>query len=84
MTVDAEGNLWVAAGLNRQRGSSETLDTPAGVHVFSPDGELVEFIPVPEDTVTNVAFGGADLRTLYVTAGKTLFRVETDVTGTRR
>ncbi|HAK54740.1 MAG: SMP-30/gluconolactonase/LRE family protein [Vicinamibacterales bacterium] len=84
MTIDAEGNLWVAAGLNRLRGSSETLDTPAGVHVFAPDGELVEFIPIPEDTVTNVAFGGPDLSTLYVTAGKTLFRVETDVTGTRR
>ena len=84
MTIDSEGNLWVAAGLNRLRGTSETLDTPAGVHVFSPDGELTEFIPIPEDTVTNCAFGGPDLKTLYVTAGKTLFRVRTDVTGTRR
>ena len=84
MTIDSEGNLWVAAGLNRGRGTSETLDTPAGVHVFSPDGELTEFIPIPEDTVTNCAFGGPDLKTLYVTAGKTLFRIRTDVTGTRR
>ena len=36
MTVDSEGNLYVAAGLNRLRGTSETLDTKAGVHVFSP------------------------------------------------
>ena len=84
MTIDSLGNLWVAAGLNRLRGTSETLDTPAGVHVFSPDGELTEFIPIPEDTVTNCAFGGPDLKTLYVTAGKTLFRIRTDVTGTRR
>ena len=84
MTVDSEGNLYVAAGLNRLRGTSETLDTVAGVHVFSPDGELLEHIPIPEDTITNVAFGGDDLRTLYITAGKTLFRIRTDVTGTRR
>ena len=84
MTVDSAGNLYVAAGLNRLRGTSETLDTVAGVHVFSPDGELIEHIPIHEDTITNVAFGGDDLRTLYITAGKTLFRVRTDVTGTRR
>ena len=84
MTIDSEGNLWVAAGLNRLRGTSETLDTRAGVHVFSPDGELLELIPIPEDTITNVAFGGDDLRTVYVTAGKTLFQLLSDVTGTRR
>ena len=84
MTIDSEGNLYVAAGLNRLRGTSETLDTVAGVHVFSADGELIEHIPIPEDTITNAAFGGDDLRTLYVTAGKTLFRMRTDITGTRR
>ena len=84
MTIDGEGNLYVAAGLNRRRGTSETLDTVAGIHVFSPAGELLEHIPIPEDTITNAAFGGADLRTLYVTAGKTLYSFRTDVSGTRR
>ena len=84
MTIDSAGNLYVAAGLNRLRGTSETLDTVAGVHVFSPDGELLEHIPIHEDTITNVAFGGDDLRTLYITAGKTLFRIRTDIAGTRR
>ena len=84
MTIDSAGNLYVAAGLNRTRGTSETLDTVAGIHVFSPAGELLEHIPVPEDAITNAAFGGPDLRTLYVTAGKTLFSVRTDVEGTRR
>ena len=84
MTIDSAGNLYVAAGLNRLRGTSETLDTVAGVHVFSPGGELLEHIPIPEDTITNAAFGGPDLRTLYVTAGKTLFSFRTDVAGTRR
>ncbi len=84
MTTDSEGNLWVAAGLNRRRGTSETLDTRAGVYVFAPTGELLEFIPIPEDTITNVAFGGDDLKTVYVTAGETLFRLRSDTTGTRR
>ena len=84
MTIDSQGNLYVAAGLNRLRGTSETLDTVAGIHVFSPAGELLEHIPIPEDSITNAAFGGPDLRTLYVTAGKTLFSIRTDIEGTRR
>ena len=84
MTVDSEGNLYVAAGLNSRRGTSETLDTVAGIHVLSPSGELLEHIPIPEDTITNAAFGGPDLRTLYVTAGKTLFSFRTNIDGTRR
>jgi len=84
MTVDSEGNLYVAAGLNNLRGTSETLATVAGIHVLSPSGELLEHIPIPEDTITNAAFGGPDLRTLYITAGKTLFSVRTDIVGTRR
>jgi gluconolactonase len=84
MTIDSQGNLYVAAGLHNTRGTSETLDTRCGIHVFSPDGQLKEFVPIPEDTVTNCAFGGPDWKTLYVTAGKTLFRIRFDIEGTRR
>jgi gluconolactonase len=84
MTVDTEGNLYVAAGLNMPRGSDETMDTKAGIYVISPAGELKRFIPIPEDILTNVAFGGPDMKTLYVTAGKTLFRVRVDTPGTGR
>jgi gluconolactonase len=84
MTIDTEGNIYAAAGLNRTRGTSETLDTKPGIHVISPKGQLLEYIPIPEDTVTNCAFGGPDMKTLYVTAGKTLFRVRTKIAGTRR
>ena len=84
LSIDSQGNVFAAAGLHRRRGSSETLDTRPGIHVFSPAGKLLEFIPIPEDTITNCAFGGPDLRTLYVTAGKTLFRVRTKIPGTRR
>lgn len=84
MTIDTEGNLYVAAGLHNARGTSETLDTRCGIHVFSPDGQLKEFVPIPEDTLTNCAFGGPDRKTLYVTAGKTLYQIRFDIEGTRR
>lgn len=84
LTVDSQGNVYAAAGLNRPRGTAETLDTRCGVYVFSPAGKLLQFIPIYEDTITNLAFGGADLKTLYVTAGKTLFQMRTRIAGTRR
>ena len=70
--------------MGQLRGTSETLDTRTGVHVISPDGKLLKFIPIPEDYITNNAFGGPDMRTLYVTAGKTLYRLRTDISGLAR
>ena len=84
MSIDTQGNLWASAGLNQLRGTSETLDTKAGVHVISPEGKLIQFIPIPEDTITNNAFGGPDMKTLYVTAGKNLYRIRTDIAGLPR
>jgi gluconolactonase len=84
LSIDERGNLYAAAGLNRTRGTSETLDTRAGIHVISPEGKLLRVIPVPEDLLTNCAFGGPDRKTLYITAGKTLFRTRVDVPGLPR
>jgi len=84
MSIDSEGNLYASAGMSQLRGSSETLDTKTGVYVISPAGKLLKFIPIPEDFITNNAFGGADMKTLYVTAGKTLYKVRTDVAGLPR
>ncbi len=84
LCIDTEGNVYAAAGLNAPRGTSETLDTPPGIHVFSPQGKRLHYYPIHEDTITNCAFGGPDLKTLYVTAGKTLFEIRTEVAGTRR
>ena len=84
MSIDTQGNLYASAGMGQLRGTSETLDTKTGVHVISPDGKLLKFIPIPEDYITNNAFGGPDMRTLYVTAGKTLYRVRTDIAGLPR
>jgi gluconolactonase len=84
MSIDTAGNLYASAGMNQLRGSSETLDTKAGVYVISPAGKLVKFIPIPEDFITNNAFGGPDMKTLYVTAGKTLYKVRTEIAGLPR
>jgi gluconolactonase len=84
MSIDTQGNLYASAGMNQLRGTSETLDNKAGVYVISPEGKLVKFIAVPEDFITNNAFGGPDMKTLYVTAGKTLFKIRTDVAGLPR
>ncbi len=57
LAVDAEGNVCVA-----------TLGTGA-VTAFSPTGSLRAIVPVPDDPmVTNVCFGGPELRTAYITA----------------
>ena len=84
MSIDVEGNLWASAGLNNLRGSVETLDTKCGVHVISPQGKRIKFIPIVEDTITNNAFGGPDMKTLYITAGKNLYQVRTDIAGLPR
>jgi gluconolactonase len=84
MSIDTQGNLYASAGLNQLRGTSETLDTKAGIYVISPAGTLLKFIPIPEDLITNNAFGGADMKTLYVTAGKTLYSIRMEIAGLPR
>jgi len=84
MSIDGADNLYVASGLVRTRGTSETLATKVGVHVFSPQGKLINHYPITLDLLTNTAFGGPDLKTLYVTAGNTIFKALVQIPGTRR
>jgi gluconolactonase len=81
MRLDSQGNLWVAAGISAPRTANESADVPTGVYVISPRGEVLGRIPISEDVITNLAFGGADKKTLYVTAGKSLFKIPTAVSG---
>ena len=81
MRLDVDGNLYIAAGVMVSRGSHETDEVPTGVYIVSPDGQWLGRIPIPEDVITNLAFGGADGKTLYVTAGKTLFQTRVAVAG---
>lgn len=58
MTLDAEGGLWVA------------LFGGGEVRRYAPDGRLDARIPVPATKVTSCAFGGPDLRDLYITTSR--------------
>jgi gluconolactonase len=79
--VDMKGNLWVAAGIRTPRPPGEVTEMPQGVYVISPQGRLLGRIPIPEDYVTNLAFGGPERKTLYVTAGTSVYKVPVAVSG---
>lgn len=81
MRLDQQENLYVAAGVMAPRGDHETAQTPPAIYVISPQGALLGRLPIFEDVLTNLAFGGRDGRTLYVTAGKSLFQTRTRVPG---
>ncbi|MGQ0833101.1 MAG: SMP-30/gluconolactonase/LRE family protein [Microthrixaceae bacterium] len=59
LAVDGEG--WVCVG---------TL-VNGGVTAISPDGEAIEHIPLPDPLVTNICFGGPDMRTAFATLSGT-------------
>ena len=81
MRIDMEGNLYVAAGIMTPRGPHESSEVPPGIYVIRPDGQLLGRLPIAEDVLTNLAFGGPDGRTLYITAGKTLLTARSAVPG---
>jgi gluconolactonase len=57
MCLDTEGNLYVAHYGMRQ------------VQVVAPDGKIIRRYPGGNLTTSNVAFGGPDMDTLYITGG---------------
>jgi gluconolactonase len=81
LRLDERGNLWVAAGIMFPRHSGETTDVPPGIYVMTPEGKLLGRIPIPEDLCTNLAFGGPERKTLFVTAGKSIYKVPLEVAG---
>src|SRR5687768_4208057 len=70
ITVDSEGNV-IAVGGSSKGGAG------AMIYVFSPSGELKEKQPAPADEPSRIAFGDADLSSLYLTtAGGHLYRAK--------
>jgi gluconolactonase len=73
MAIDCAGNLYVAQS------------NAAKVVVYKPDGTMIGSITVPEvQSATNVAFGGADHQTLYITGlgnSKGLFKMTMNLPG---
>lgn len=66
MTLDSAGNLYCA-----MRG---------GVWCVSPGGKLLGFVPVPE-FVSNLTFGGPELKTLYLTTSGKLYALPMNARG---
>ena len=64
MKCDARGNVWVTA--------------PGGVWVYAPSGDLIGKVRAPEQ-VANLAWGGEDFRTLFMTATHSVYTVKTKV-----
>jgi gluconolactonase len=60
MTIDSQGNVYL---------------TNTAVKVYNPAGRLIETIEVPESP-TNVAFGGKNGKTLYITARTSVYKLE--------
>ena len=78
LEMDRDGRLFVAGGRNVARPPYETADRyRGGVYVLSPGGDLLGFVGIPTDEVTNCAFGGADWKTLFITAGGELWSIPT-------
>ena len=70
LVVDDKGNLYVAV---------RDLTRP-GVHVLSPEGKEIGYVKT--EVPTNVGFGyGDDANVLYITAGKSLYRVRLNSKG---
>jgi gluconolactonase len=66
MTIDESGNIYL---------------TGKGVTVFNPKGEKITHIDVPEPWTANVCFGGKKFKTLFITAGKSVYTLEMNVRG---
>ncbi len=71
LAFDIAGNLYVA-----HYGGGDVI-------ILNPKGETIERVPVGGQHPTNVAFGGPDRKTLYVTEVETgsVYRFETDYRG---
>ena len=67
---DVDGNLYVAV----------RDATRPGIYVYSPEGKELSYIKT--EIPTNVGFGrGAESSTLYITAGKSLYRIKLNKDG---
>ena len=81
MCLDRDGNAYITAGLNGGFSQEQDSSVKAGVFIVSPGGKALGFIPVPEDSVTNCTFGGPELKSLYITAGTALWRIDLNARG---
>ncbi|WP_341226022.1 SMP-30/gluconolactonase/LRE family protein [uncultured Arcticibacterium sp.] len=68
MTLDELGNVYLVG---------------KGVTIYSPKGEVLEKIDVPEGWTANITFGGKKNKTLFITASKSFYSIEMNVEGAK-
>ena len=83
MKMDRAGRLYVVAGVNKAN-EFETDEFKAGCYILSPSGEQIDFVPTAPDEATNCAFGGRDLKTLFITSGNHLWSIPVSTAGWAR
>ena len=55
-----------------------------GIHAYSPQGELLGKILVPEAAVANCCFGGPDKSRLYIAADKSMYSIALNTRGAQK
>ncbi len=66
MVADTEGNIWMAS----------RCEWRPGIQALSPTGKEIAYISTGKEMPTNVGFGrGADSNLLYLTSGKSLYKI---------
>jgi gluconolactonase len=80
--VKQQGLNGAADGMKVNINGEIVTTAPGGVCVIAPDGKILARLRVPE-TTTNVAFGGNDWKTLFITAGSTVYRIRMKIAGVR-
>lgn len=66
MKIDQVGNLYCTG--------------PGGIHIFDAEANYLGIVLMPEHSA-NLAWGDEDLSSLYITAGTTIYRLRTHVSG---
>jgi gluconolactonase len=79
---DKEGNLWASAGwaVSEKTPGFDPGPSYDGVHIFSPEGQRIGQIKLPE-VCSNVCFGGPRRNRLFMTASQSLYAVYVEAVG---
>jgi len=67
LKVDSGGNIWATG--------------PGGIRILTPQGKVLGFIRMPAQTA-NLAFGGVDGKTVFITSSGTIYKLHSQVAGT--
>jgi gluconolactonase len=68
LKVDSQGNIWCTG--------------EGGIRIVAPSGKVLGQIVLPE-VAANLAFGGADMKTLYITGSTSIYKLPLLVAGER-